>query len=119
TGANGVLTVNADGSYSYQANANTGGKSDSFEFVINDADGDEATTTLSVSIDGATQPPAVLIEVNEKGLGNNADKSEFADVSVAGYTIISGGQGAWGEIKYDQNAGKWVYELTKAFTHPD
>ena len=54
-GANGTLTVNVDGSYNYQANSNTNGETDSFEFVITDADGDTVEATLTVDI--VNQPP--------------------------------------------------------------
>ncbi|MFC4446608.1 Ig-like domain-containing protein, partial [Castellaniella denitrificans] len=41
-GQYGTLVIAADGSYVYTANANTGGKTDSFAFTVTDADGDKA-----------------------------------------------------------------------------
>src|SRR5699024_8464945 len=120
-GTHGSLTIKADGSYSYVANPNTGGKSDSFEFVITDGDGDTATATIDVSITAATgpDPDAVgSVEVNESGLTSEADTSEFAEVAVpAGYTIVSGGEGNYGKVH--EVDGKWQYELTTPYGHSE
>ncbi len=51
SGQYGVLTINADGSYSYTRNAGTaGGVSDAFTYTLTDGDGDPATATLTISI---------------------------------------------------------------------
>ena len=119
TGTYGTLSVNADGSYSYQAHANTGGKSENFTFEIIDADGDKVDATLSVSITAAANPgEPVTVTVNEKGLNNPVDHSEQASVSApAGYTITGGGQGSYGEVKLVD--GQWTYVLDKAYGHSD
>ncbi|NIC04220.1 retention module-containing protein [Billgrantia bachuensis] len=50
-GDHGVLTVAADGSYSYVRNAGTpGGVSDSFTYTLTDGDGDSDTATLTIDI---------------------------------------------------------------------
>src|SRR5699024_2366374 len=79
TGTHGVLTIHADGTYSYTADANTGGQRESFEFVITDADGDDANATLHVTISAASGPnPSDVgaVEVHEAGLVDDADDSE-------------------------------------------
>jgi len=54
TGEYGVLTISADGSYSYQpTSANSDiGKSDIFTYTITDATGHTATATLTLTIEG-------------------------------------------------------------------
>jgi len=52
-GTYGTLTLHADGSYTYQANANTVPPlvTDNFVYTIKDLDGDTSTTTLKISSD--------------------------------------------------------------------
>ncbi len=60
-GLYGILTLNANGSYSYTRNAGTpGGVSDVFTYQLTDGDGDTASTTLTISIgdNGVTLTPA-------------------------------------------------------------
>ncbi|MGI8932369.1 MAG: Ig-like domain-containing protein, partial [Sphingomicrobium sp.] len=50
-GQYGVLTIKADGSYSYVRNPGTpGGVNDVFNYTITDGDGDPSTSTLAISI---------------------------------------------------------------------
>ncbi|RUU60670.1 Ig-like domain-containing protein [Mesorhizobium sp. M2C.T.Ca.TU.002.02.1.1] len=54
-GQYGVLTLHADGSYTYDRGANTpGGVNDVFTYTIKDGDGDLAHTTLTVNIGDGT-----------------------------------------------------------------
>ncbi|RWL42230.1 Ig-like domain-containing protein, partial [Mesorhizobium sp.] len=58
TGTYGVLTVQADGSYSYKAFANTSG-TDVFTYTIKDGDGDTSPSTLTINVtNGQPQPVA-------------------------------------------------------------
>ncbi len=71
TGAEGTLTLNGDGSYSYVAkNTATPGSTDTFTYTIKDSDGSTAQNTLTSSIAAA----AVPFLVHESGLsgGSNA-----------------------------------------------
>ena len=53
-GTYGVLTINANGSYSYTRNFNTpGGVSDVFTYRVTDGDGDTSTATLTIAIQDA------------------------------------------------------------------
>ncbi len=53
-GTYGVLTINANGSYSYTRNFNTpGGVSDVFTYRVTDGDGDTVTATLTIAIEDA------------------------------------------------------------------
>ncbi|MGT2466666.1 Ig-like domain-containing protein [Mesorhizobium atlanticum] len=68
TGTYGVLTVQADGSYSYKAFANTSG-TDVFTYTIKDGDGDTSPSTLTINVtNGQPQPVAATGQVDESGL---------------------------------------------------
>nr|MDQ6120231.1 Ig-like domain-containing protein [Klebsiella pneumoniae subsp. pneumoniae] len=64
TGAYGVLTINADGSYSYQASGKAGsaGNADVFTYTITDGNGLQSTTTLTINI-GQEVETARLIRI--------------------------------------------------------
>ncbi len=64
-GQYGVLTIDANGGYSYVRNAGTsGGVSDMFSYTITDGDGDTSTTTLTISI--AESPTSLDLPVKAK-----------------------------------------------------
>ncbi|PZP54655.1 MAG: hypothetical protein DI586_09220 [Micavibrio aeruginosavorus] len=62
TSANGKLTINDKGAYSYTSTTTTGGK-DTFTYVIADKDGDTdtapATNTLTITVDDIDYTPTV------------------------------------------------------------
>ncbi|BCM17373.1 Ig-like domain-containing protein [Mesorhizobium sp. J8] len=89
-GQYGMLTIHADGSYSYVRNAGTpGGVEDKFTYTLTDGDNDSTTATLTVQIGDST--PTVSIPaaggdhttVYEAGLparsGEPAGSGEIAD----------------------------------------
>ena len=52
-GTLGTLTLNADGSYSYDGNPNVvppAGATDTFVYTITDGDGDTSTVTLTINL---------------------------------------------------------------------
>jgi VCBS repeat-containing protein len=59
--ANGTLTLNADGSFSYTPNANFNG-TDSFTYSITDADGTTRIGTVTLSINAVNDLPVVIGE---------------------------------------------------------
>uniref|UniRef100_UPI00254C2F1E VCBS domain-containing protein n=1 Tax=Cobetia amphilecti TaxID=1055104 RepID=UPI00254C2F1E len=68
TGSYGELTLEADGSYSYQSAREdlqylAAGESvtDVYTYVITDADGDTSTTTLTITINGRNDGPAISV----------------------------------------------------------
>jgi large repetitive protein len=98
-GQYGVLTLNADGSYSYVRNAGTpGGVSDVFSYTIRDGDGDASTATLTISI--ADSPTSLDLptegeagtEVNEAGLpaGSDAASNSETTAGTIAYTAPDG-----------------------------
>jgi len=143
-GQYGTLTLSANGSYTYKADANittSAALVDHFVYTITDGDGDTSTTTLDITINNvtvtATDSDAL---VNEKGLaaggsgenadgiaGNNSDPSESYTGTIAAsggtgpYTIAlsGGGTGTYGTLVLGSN-GTYTYTLTRPFdTTPD
>lgn len=86
TGAYGKLTLNADGSYTYIANAAAPGAAptttDVFTYTVRDADGDETTSTLTITIQNNRPPVAV-----------DDARTTPEDTPVSGNVIGSGGTG--------------------------
>ena len=72
-GSFGTLTLNADGSYSYDGNPNVvppAGAIDVFVYTITDGDGDTSTTTLTINLtdSGIIAPDDSDVTVNENAL---------------------------------------------------
>ncbi|MCO4091142.1 MAG: cadherin-like domain-containing protein [Sphingorhabdus sp.] len=99
-GTYGVLTLNADGSYSYLRNDGTPGNvQDVFSYTITDGDGDTSTATLTITIqdDSPFVGPNAVVLLDDDALaggnpGGNGDDSDAAN--VAGTLSGSGGDGA-------------------------
>jgi large repetitive protein len=100
-GLYGVLTLNADGSYSYARNAGTpGGVSDIFTYTLKDGDGDTSNATLNIMIgDGGM---SIIVPsgsdagqaVSEAGLpGGSAPASGSATTSGAFTISVTDGAG--------------------------
>ncbi|MBK9002451.1 MAG: tandem-95 repeat protein [Sphingomonadales bacterium] len=144
TGQYGKLTLNADGSYSYDGDPNviSSAQSDIFVYTIRDADGDLATTTLTINLtpvtlvadnDTVTVNEAGLDTVNDAGPDtvagtvNGSNPTSNSDVAqgtlvVAGatnYVLTSASGGSYGTLVLNSN-GTYTYTLTKPFdTTPD
>lgn len=124
-GEYGKLTINSDGSYSYQANPNVlGNAQDSFVITIRDADGDSTDVKLDIDVTPAIGPDGssvAHVTVNEHGLDNAADLSETANIKAPdGYTIVGvADQGTHGTVVQDTQSGNWHYILTEAIKSGD
>ncbi len=109
-GLYGVLTLNADGSYSYVRNAGTpGGFSDVFTYTITDSDGDTSTATLTIAIADAkpvTAPNAAVLLDDDALTGGNADGTGD-DVDAANLTGTLAASGGDGPLS-------WAYTLVGA-----
>nr|WP_237451847.1 DUF5801 repeats-in-toxin domain-containing protein [Qipengyuania oceanensis] len=110
-GVYGVLTLNADGTYTYVRDYNTpGGVTDTFNYTIVDQDGSTSNANLVITIENAldtVSPPEIGegTTVNEAGLpprgdepvgtgegadgnpNNNSDDSELVDSEISNSTI--------------------------------
>ena len=147
-GAYGKLTLNADGSYSYDGNpdALTSAQSDVFVYTIKDGDGDLSTTTLTINLtdSGLVAPADNDAKVYEKALDTNMDGSDLAASTYTGsipgntgetdainqlnasggtgpytYELVGPAAGSYGTIHINSD-GSYVYTLTKPYdTNPD
>ena len=59
--SNGVVTVNADGTFTYTPSANYNG-ADSFTYTITDADGDTSTATMNITVTAVDDSPAAAAD---------------------------------------------------------
>ena len=83
----GDLTLNANGTYTYDAKPNTTASivTDTFVYTIRDADGDLSTTTLTITIQPVTLAPDNQTKaVNEAGLDLVQDAGDVAPGIVTG-----------------------------------
>ena len=95
----GVLTLNANGTYSYlRTDGSPGNKVDVFSYTLTDADGDSVTATLTINInDSAPTAGNVNVLLDDDALANGNPGGTGDDVdaqNVAGNLPGSGGNGA-------------------------
>ena len=82
TGSHGVLTLNADGSYSYQPNAPVATEQkDVFTYTIKDSDGDTAETTLTITLEPAGAPSITDLTPKADGGDTLVKEEALADGS--------------------------------------
>ncbi len=126
SGSYGVLTLNANGSYSYSANnsaalaaAATGSKPvDHFSYTVSDGNGGAATETLSISIDrnpvvAAGGAQAALVAggvVTGAALTGDSDPDgdSLTITSIAGGAVGSSVAGTYGHLTLNGN-GSYSY----------
>ncbi|WP_373182908.1 Ig-like domain-containing protein, partial [Halomonas campaniensis] len=124
-GSHGTLTLNADGSFSYVANANATG-SDVFTYTIEDADGDQATATLTVGVvDGSVEPIDTSATVYEAGLDGGTDVGDQTitasgdlDLAEGWSAVATNGTTANGSYVINAN-GSYSYTLTAPADHSE
>ncbi|MDR0777036.1 MAG: VCBS domain-containing protein, partial [Azonexus sp.] len=113
TGLYGTLTLNADGSYSYVANAATG--TDTFVYTIEDGDGSRSTTTLTITVGSGINVPATFGgDTTASVTEDSGDYTRTGTVTVSdpdsAETIVaqSGVAGKYGSFSIDAD-GNWTY----------
>ncbi|HTD89408.1 MAG TPA: retention module-containing protein, partial [Burkholderiales bacterium] len=94
-GQYGVLTIQANGDYSYTRNAGTpGGVVDTFRYTLTDGDGDPAAANLTINIGDST--PNILnipaagtpgAQVNEAGLPTGSDAAASSETTTGAITF--------------------------------
>ncbi|MBZ0331810.1 choice-of-anchor K domain-containing protein [Halomonas sp. ANAO-440] len=97
TGEYGVLTVAADGTYSYVRNEGTpGGVSDSFTYTLTDSDDDTDTATLTinigdapVTIDNPAETDGFHVVVNEAWLPDGTATGEGDLTQSGSFTVTA------------------------------
>jgi VCBS repeat-containing protein len=100
-GTYGTLTLNADGTYSYNSNADviSSNQTDTFVYTIKDADGDLATTTLTITIANVTLTGVnTSVTTYEKALDTSTSGSDVAAGSVTGSQPSDTGETATGNV---------------------
>ena len=128
----GFLTLNADGSYSYESKPNSTNVDvdDVFTYTIQDADGDLSTQTLTISIDdvsGRVSDNDVLVdESGLDGIGSQiVPAGEFdtdGQITVTGaagtltYTLTDPANGTFGTLVLDSVTGAYTYTLDTPVT---
>ena len=147
-GDHGTLTLNADGSYSYQSWANdiTSDTTDTFVYTVKDGDGDLKSTTLTISLtdSGLVAPDDNDAKVYEQALDLAKDGQDLAAGTVVGslpgssgetdadnqlnatggvgpliYNLVGSATGTYGTIQINSD-GSYIYTLTKPYdTTPD
>ncbi len=98
--AHGTVTVNADGSYSYQADAGYVG-SDAFQYQVTDSDGHTDVATVSVDV---WQPTVTMDNGSSEFRANstttgNQNNTAATFLSDGGYVVV------W--TSYDQDGDQW------------
>jgi VCBS repeat-containing protein len=106
-GQYGTLTLNQNGSYSYQLTADSPGNvNEVFTYTITDADGDTTTATLTITIAAVNgQPTAggnvVLIDDDALAGGNPGGDNDDADaVNTDGTLVFDFGPDGGGSISF-------------------
>ena len=92
-GAYGTLTLLADGSYTYVANADeiSADEQDVFVYTVEDADGDRSTTTLTLNVDDVTvSPESTTGTVDEAGLVGGSDEASDKETTAGSLNIQTG-----------------------------
>ncbi|WP_130538107.1 retention module-containing protein [Thiomicrorhabdus indica] len=125
-GAKGDLTLYADGSYDYHAEANSSPGSDTFVYTIKDVDGDTSTTTLTITL-GESGLSASASDI----LADDASMvtPDLADNVFTTSVVPSGGSGSYsyaiaaghtdpnfGSFSVDAN-GQVSFTQTAAYDH--
>ena len=127
-GSFGVLTLNANGSYSYDGNPNVvppAGATDTFVYTITDGDGDTSTVTLTITLTNSSLAASNDdLTVNEAALASGSNPSSTAETvtgtvvdnvtpGVAPYTyaLVSSPTGTHGTLTFNAD-GTYSYTLT-------
>ncbi|WP_280524066.1 VCBS domain-containing protein, partial [Shewanella algae] len=142
SGSYGLLTLNADGSYSYQINsaaqavqALAQGESltEVFSYLLTDTDGDTSVQTLTITITGTNDVPVISTPQPGEADGAVREAGQFDDGSIdPGTPGVSGQLSAsdvdngavliWsgsadsplGSFSIDAATGAWNYQLDNA-----
>ncbi|HWT97639.1 MAG TPA: DUF5801 repeats-in-toxin domain-containing protein, partial [Terriglobales bacterium] len=131
-GSFGTLILNADGSYTYNANPNVGGI-DHFVYTIKDGDGDLSTVTLDITVNKVgPETDTESVTVNEAALDTTTTGNDLTHGTItgsnpsspdetkqgqlvlgAGVTVVGGNDqtGSFGTLHVGSD-GKFTYTLT-------
>ncbi|ROZ61645.1 Ig-like domain-containing protein [Ramlibacter sp. WS9] len=118
--AHGVLTRMADGSYSYQPDANYFGL-DSFAYKVNDGELDSAVATVTINVAPVNDVPTLgaqtLTVVEDTELAGNL-LATAADIDSASLTALIVGDPAHGTLTVNPD-GTFSYQAHANYNGPD
>ncbi|WP_027168392.1 DUF5801 repeats-in-toxin domain-containing protein, partial [Mesorhizobium sp. WSM3224] len=108
-GAHGVLTVSANGDYSYHANPNTPTGTDVFNYTVTDGDGDSSPSTLTIDVT-SSQPhvTAEVAKVDEAGLDTTPPAGDLGPGTVDGSHAGDGSETTTGQLTISDPDGVTV-----------
>ncbi|WP_034407535.1 retention module-containing protein, partial [Comamonas thiooxydans] len=125
-GLYGKITLNSDGSYSYQLDSSLNAVQalgvgealvETFTYTLVDKDGASSSATLTVTIVGTNDDPALTGKADgalaEDGVSVVTGKLDVADVDITdthSWSVSNEGKGQYGSFSVDQN-GQWTYVL--------
>ncbi|MEP0870270.1 tandem-95 repeat protein, partial [Trichocoleus desertorum AS-A10] len=118
--ANGTLTPNTDGTFTYQANENFNG-SDSFTYVIDDGRGGTATATVNLTIRPGNDAPTAISDdlvTNEDTLGTINVLANDSDVDNDTFGVLTFTQAGRGTVRNLGN-GNFSYQPLTNFNGSD
>ncbi|WP_427770702.1 retention module-containing protein [Comamonas thiooxydans] len=125
-GLYGKITLNSDGSYSYQLDSSLNAVQalgvgetlvETFTYTLVDKDGASSSATLTVTIVGTNDDPVLTGKADgalaEDGVSVVTGKLDVADVDITdthSWSVSNEGKGQYGSFSVDQN-GEWTYVL--------
>ncbi len=92
-GTYGVLTLSSDGSYSYKANDNNPEGTDTFEYVLEDFDGDQDTAEISFEVNPLNDTPVIIKPAVEIVDETNLDAGNLTDTGTIEANFFNDGPG--------------------------
>lgn len=122
--ANGTLTLNADGGFTYTPNANFNG-SESFTYKANDGNADSNVATVSISVNSVNDPPTAVNDTATvaEDSGPTAipvlDNDSVAPDTGETLTIIAVTQGSNGAVAITGNGTGLTYRPNDNFAGTD
>ncbi|MEP4888278.1 MAG: VCBS domain-containing protein, partial [Alphaproteobacteria bacterium] len=125
-----TVTVNPDGTYSYDATSATFLQAlavgetalDSFTYTISDLAGETSTATVMIEVTGVNDAPVITAggdvagTVDEDGVdaptfvSGDLDSTDVDNGATAAWSVAGGGAGTYGDLSVDGN-GTWTYVL--------
>ncbi len=86
----GTLTINPNGSYTYNSNPGSEGKVEQFTYTLTDGSGDTSTAKLLISIGAPSDKPIARTDIDDIPVGNSVATGNV----ITGSGTTSGGAGA-------------------------